>query len=131
MYRFGRPKRIFIQQDVQTLTETHAYARQWVTVKRLKDKFTTLGEQVQEFHEVYVGEALVRPGVGTTQTFGLGTVENAALVLLILGKQDVRQGDVVTVNDGREYEVQLPPNWFDAYTELRLGQRGQIAQPVQ
>lgn len=124
----GTPTRLSIRYDIEQVL------RHWpkiqIHVKRHQQTFNDFGELVESFWPVYTGPALSRPAGGTTETYGLGTVENYTLVILVNGVFDIRQGDVVTINDGREYEVQYPPEHFNAFTELRLNQRSQIRQPI-
>jgi hypothetical protein len=102
----------------------------YVRIKRQRSEYNEYGEMVPTFDSVYAGKALVRPAGGTTEGYGLGTVENYKLVVLINGTFNIRQADIVTINDGREYEVMYPPVFFESYTELRLDQRSQIEQPT-
>jgi len=126
-YEVGRPSRLFIRRDIRKLIRT--FPKTYVTIKRLTSTYNDLGEQDTTTTTVYTGEALVRPQGGSAETYGLGTVENGSLVLLINGKHDIRQADIVTINNGREYEVQFPPVWFDAFMSIQLDQRSQIGQP--
>lgn len=129
-YRGKRLTRLMMKRDIERLMDIFPKVR--VRIKRLKEKFSPIGEAVPaEYLLIYEGEALVRPVSGETEGYGLGTTEQLSLVILINGKKDARQGDVVTVNDGREYEVDLPPDYWSAFTVLNLQQRSQIAQPVQ
>lgn len=127
MYRFGHPTRAGIKRDVRALIRTFP-DRSFVRIKRQLEKFDDIGAPIADYETIYEGEALMRPGSGTSQTYGLGTVENLSLVGLINGVFDIRQSDIVSINDGREYEVQYPPTWFDAFTMLQLTQRDQITQ---
>lgn len=130
-YTGGRPDRLRVIQQIQQLEETHAESRSHLIVRRLRAAYDDIGERKDNAADVvYEGEGLVRPGSGTVQGYGLGTVENLSLVVLILGVHDIRQGDIVTINDGREYEVSYPPTWQDAFQVLSLNQRSQIGQPT-
>ncbi len=127
-WRHGHPNRLNIMRDVQGVHRM--FRPTYVRVKRLKLIFDNTGSQVEAFVSIFDGDALVRPASGTTETYGLGTVENYKLVMMIRGDWGFRQGDIVTINDGREYEVQFPPVWFDTFTTLQLDQRSQIGQPT-
>lgn len=124
----GYPSRLTIRYDIEQVM------RRWpkiqIRVKRRKEVFNEYGESTEEFWSVYFGPALSRPSGGSAETYGLGTVENFQLLILVNGVFDIRQGDIVTINDGREYEVMYPPDHFNAFTELRLTQRSQITQPT-
>lgn len=125
-FQSGKPTRLFIKRSIRGIIRT--FPSTHVVIKRLTEVYNEHGEQDLSTTTIYEGEALVRPSGGSAATYGLGTVENFALVILINGKHDIRQADIVTVNDGREYEVMFPPGWFDAFMELRLEQRSQIRQ---
>lgn len=128
-FRGKRIRPLQIKRDIKRLMDMFPKAR--VHVERLDNEYTPMGEQVEAARTtIYRGEALVRPVSGQTEGFGLGTVENQSLVILINGKYPFRQGDIVTINDSREYEVDLPPVHLDAFIELRLGQRSQIQKPT-
>ena len=129
-FRFKRITPLQVKKDINRMMDLFPKVR--IRVVRLVERFSDTGARIDDARElVYEGEALVRPVAGDTEGYGLGVVENLSLVILIMGKQDVRQGDVVTVNDGREYEVDLPPDYFQSFTVLNLQQRSQIQQPVQ
>lgn len=122
----GRPTRLSIRQHIRLLIRT--FPKAYVRIRRRREEYNDLGEAVPAYDDIYEGDVLVRPSGGTSETYGLGTVENYDLVVLLNGDLDVRQGDIVTINDGREYEVMFPPKWFDAFHELRLKQWSQIGQ---
>ncbi len=129
MYRFGNHvPRAHVKREIRELIRSFPN-KVTMVIRRQKEKFSDLGTAKDDYDIVYRGEGLVRPGSGTTQGYGLGTVENLSLVGLINGVLDIRQSDIVTINDGREYEVSFPPTWFDAFTTLQLTQRSQIGQP--
>lgn len=131
MYRFGnRTPRAAVKRLIHDLMRNFPDRGQ-VIIKRQITKQDDLGDQIESYTKIYEGEALFRPGSGTSQAYGLGTVENLSLVGLINSVIDVRQSDIVTVNDGREYEVSFPPHLFNAITVLQLTQRSQISQPIQ
>lgn len=127
-YQAGQPTPILRRQATRTLLKTHR--KTWIVIKRSREKFNDIGEPTVVFDTVYEGDSLVRPGSGTVQSYGLGTVENLSLIILLAGVHNIRQGDVVTVNDGREYEIQYPPTWLDAFQVLTLQQRSQLGQSV-
>lgn len=128
-WKFGRPTRLSVKTDIRQIIRT--FPSTYVRIKRREEKYDPeTGEHKNEYTLVYKGEALVRPTGGVSQTYGLGTTEENALVILIAGKQDIRQSDIVTINDGREYAVQFPPNWFNAFMVLTLDQWSQIGQPT-
>jgi hypothetical protein len=129
-YRGRRVTALQVKRDINRMMDL--FPKQQVRVARLRDVFSDTGEQASDERTLlYEGEALVRPASGDTEGYGLGTVENLSLVILIMGVHGFAQGDVVTVNDGREYEIDLPPKHFNAFTQLNLQQRSQIRQPVQ
>ena len=126
-FRGKRIRPLQIKRDVHDLMNLFPKAQ--VHVERVDSVFTKGGERAPGARTtLYQGQALVRPVSGQTEGYGLGTVENQSLVVLINGKHPFRQGDVVTINDGREYEVDLPPVHLDAFTELQLGQRSQVTK---
>lgn len=127
-WRFGRQNRLNVRRTIEELNRM--FIPNYIRVKRRRFEYNDYGEQVPTFDTIYRGQALVRPAGGTSETYGLGTVENYDLVVLINGDFDIRQSDVVTINDGREYEVMYPPKFFDgSFIEMRLKQRSQIQQP--
>lgn len=128
-YRGGRPNRLGIKRDVQFIARTFPHT--FIHVKRLSEEYNPHGESADHFTTIYKGDANVLPAGGTVEAYGMGTVENSDMTVLIVGKQDIRQGDIVTVNDGRQYEVQYPPSWFDAFMGIRLKQRSQIQHPTE
>jgi hypothetical protein len=135
-FRGKRIRPLQIKRDIKRLMDM--FPRTQVHVERLDSEYTESGERDEDARTtIYRGEALVRPVSGDTEGYGLGTVENQSLVILINGavgsgstKYLFRQGDLVTINDGRDYEVELPPVHLDSFVELRLGQRSQIQKPV-
>lgn len=130
MFRFGnRVPRAAVKREIHALMRSFP-DKAFITVKRTAEVYNDLGEKKPEYTTIYQGEALMRPGSGTSQAYGLGTVENLSLVGLINGVFDIRQSDVVTINDGREYEVAFPPHWFGAFTVLQLKTLSQIGQPT-
>jgi hypothetical protein len=128
-FRGKRFQPLQVKREINRMMDL--FPKQQVRVKRLLDVYTDTGVQTTAATLLYEGEALVRPASGETEGYGLGTVENLSLVILILGIFDLRQGDIVTVNDGREYEVDFPPHHMNAFTILNLQQRSQVRQPVQ
>lgn len=129
-YRGKRVTALGVKRSINQMMDL--FPKEQVRVVRLRSSFSETGEQVESDRTLlYEGEALVRPAGGDTEGYGLGTVENLSLVILIMGVHGFAQGDIVTVNDGREYEIDLPPTHFRAFTQLNLQQRSQIQQPVQ
>jgi hypothetical protein len=129
-FRGKRFQPLTLKREINRLMDI--FPKTQIRVERLTEKFSDTGSRLPDARTlVYEGEALVRPASGDTEGYGLGTVENVSLVILVNGMFDLRQGDVVTVNDGREYEVDFPPHHFQAFTVLQLDQRSQIRQPVQ
>ncbi|HET9562687.1 MAG TPA: hypothetical protein VFP01_11305 [Propionibacteriaceae bacterium] len=128
-FRGKRFQPLQVKREINRMMDL--FPKQQVRVKRLLDHYTDTGVQTTAATLVYEGEALVRPASGDTEGYGLGTVENQSLVIVINGIFDMKQGDIVTVNDGREYEVDFPPHHMNAFTVLNLQQRSQIRQPVQ
>jgi len=128
-YRGARVTVLQVKRDIHLLMEK--FPKLEVIVSRFTDTFTDTGAHARTQRKVYEGPALVRPASGDVEGYGLGTVENQSLVILINGLFDMAQGDLVTINDGREYEVDFPPRHFNAFTVLNLGQRSQVTQPRQ
>lgn len=128
-FRGKRIRPLQIKRDIKNLMDMFPKVR--VHISRIESVFDTRGERVPDARTViYMGQALVRPVSGQTEGYGLGTVENQSLVILINGKYDIRQGDIVSINDSREYEVELPPVHLESFVELQLGQRSQVTKPV-
>jgi hypothetical protein len=130
MYRFGsHVPRAHVKREIHALISRFPN-KGAVVIRRQKDVFSAMGEvRTTEYDVIYEGEALIRAGTGSAEGYGLGTVENLSLVMLVNGVLHIRQADVVTINDGRDYEVMFPPTWFNAFTILQLTQRSQIGQP--
>lgn len=128
-FRGKRFQPLHVKREINRVMDL--FPKQQVRVKRLLEQYSDTGVQTTASTLLYEGEALVRPASGETEGYGLGTVENLSLVILILGIFDLRQGDIVTVNDGREYEVDFPPHHMNAFTILNLQQRSQVRQSVQ
>jgi hypothetical protein len=130
MWRFGNHvPRAHVKREIRALISRFPN-KEAITVRRQKQVFSDMGEvRETEYDTIYEGEALIRPGTGSAEGYGLGTVENLSLVGLINGVLHIQQSDVVTLNDGRDYEVMFPPTWFEAFTLLQLTQRSQIKQP--
>ena len=128
-FRGKRIRPLQVKRDIKNLMDM--FPKVQVHVSRLDSAFDERGERVPgALTTIYKGQALVRSVAGQTEGYGLGTVENQSLVILINGKLPFRQGDLVTIHDGREYEVDLPPVHLEAFVELQLGQRSQITKPV-
>ena len=128
-FRGKRFQPLMVKREINRMMDL--FPKQQVRVKRLLEHYDDTGTQTTDTTLLYEGEALVRPASGDTEGYGLGTVENQSLVILILGLFDLRQGDIVTVNDGREYEVDFPPHHMNAFTVINLQQRSQIRQRTQ
>jgi hypothetical protein len=130
MYRFGSViPRAHVKREIRALIRSFPN-KVAILVRRPRQVFSDMGEQREtEYDVVYEGEALIRAGTGTAEGYGLGTVENLSLVGLINGVVNIRQADIVSVNDGRDYEVMFQPDYFAAFTLLQLTQRSQIGQP--
>ncbi len=125
-FRGKRFQPIHIKRDIHRMMGV--FPNSQIRVKRLKEEYTTNGEQKTATTLLYEGEALVRSPSGDTEGYGLGTVENQSLVCVINGIYPIQQGDLVTINDGREYEVDHQPSHMNALMILSLGQRSQITQ---
>ena len=130
MYRHGSViPRGHVKREIRALIRSFPN-KVAIIVRRQKAVFSDMGEQKEtEYDVVYQGEALVRAGTGSAEGYGLGTVENLSLIGLINGVVNIRQADIVSVNDGRDYEVMFQPDFFEAFTLLQLTQRSQIGQP--
>jgi hypothetical protein len=121
-----------VQHDIEGIIRTFDAIS--LVVRRGTDVWVD-GESTKTYAIVYQGEALIRPGSGTVDRYGLGQVENLDLVVLIAGTTDIRQGDFVTLNDHgyvaqgpirvREFRVQNNPRWLGAFTQLELKQHEQ------
>jgi hypothetical protein len=130
LYLFGNHiARAHVKREIRALISRFPN-KVAITVRRQKQVFSDMGVAVEaEYDVIYEGEALVRSGTGSAEGYGLGTVENLSLVALINGVLGIHQSDVVSINDGRDYEVMYEPSWFEAFTLLQLTQRSQITRP--
>lgn len=130
MYRHGNViPRAHVKREIRALIRSFPN-KEAIIVRRQRQVFSDMGEAKEtEYDVIYEGEALIRPGTGSAEGYGLGTVENLSLVGLINGVLNIQQADIVTFDDGRDYEVMFPPTYFEAFTQLALTQRSQIIQP--
>ncbi len=121
-----------VQRDIEEIVRT--FDTIFIQVRRQEEGWYA-GERQALYKIIYQGEALIRPGSGTVDRYGAGTVENFDLVILIAGKTDVRQGDFISINDRGEPVVQeLRTRLFrvmnntlamGAYTQVELKQHEQ------
>lgn len=125
-YRGKRFLPVHIKRDIHRVMGQ--FPNSQIRVKRLKEVYETSGEQTTDDVLIYEGEALVRAASGDAEGYGLGTVENQSLVVVINGVFPIQQGDLITINDSREYEVDFPPTHFNAVTVMNVAQRSQITQ---
>lgn len=117
--RAVKPRQYMVQKQIQALIRT--FEAKTVQIERARRTFNTLKQEVMAFDTVYRGEALIVPATGDVALYGLGQVESKNPVLLVAGKRDIRQGDYVTL-DGRRYQVEFDPTWFQAAMILKLKQ---------
>lgn len=118
-FRAMRPRRFFVQRDIQMLVRT--FPSETVTVQRGTRTYSAGGQQRWTYATIFFGEALVVPATGDVQDFGLGQVENKAPKILIPGTRDIRQGDFVILA-GRTYQITFEPNWWHGFLLLTLAQ---------
>ena len=128
-YRGKRFLPVHIKRDINRMMDI--FPKSQVRITRLQSAYTPAGAPVVKKLLIYEGEALVRVAQGDTEGYGLGTVENQSLVAVVNGVFGILQGDHVTINDGREYEVDFQPTHMNAFTILNLQQRSQVSQVVQ
>jgi hypothetical protein len=128
-YRGKRFLPIHIKRDINRMMDI--FPKLQIRVTRLLSQFTLAGAPVVKKLLIYEGEALVRIAQGDTEGYGLGTVENQSLVIVINGVFPIAQGDMVTINDGRQYEVDFQPTHMHAFMVLNLQQRSQVTQVTQ
>lgn len=118
-FRIVKPRRFFVQRDVQMLVR--AFPSESVTITRARRTYSSGGQQRLVYDPIFMGEALVVPATGDVQDFGLGQVENKHPKILIAGTRDIQQGDFVLLA-GRRYQVMFEPNAWHGFTLLNLAQ---------
>ena len=116
-----RPRRFYVQRDIQMLVRTFPSERVVIT-RGGEPIYGEYGEIIDwTAIPVFDGEALVIPADGSVADYGLGQVENKNPQILVPGTRDIQQGDFVVLAD-RRYQVEFEPNHWHGFVVVRLEQ---------